>query len=124
MAGKRVLIVDDNVDQLVMLAALLRDGGHTVETATSALYALTVALTFHPEVVFLDIGMPQMDGYQASARFKSHFKRARVFAVTGRAGEEERQKSLAAGFEDHLVKPIDIITIEKILASPSPNPPG
>lgn len=114
--GKRVLVVDDEPDQIQMLAMLLRDAGHRVECATSALYALTLAKDFRPEFVFLDIGMPRMDGYQAAQRFRAAFPGARMFAITGRAGEEARRKSIDAGFEDHLVKPLDVALVEKILA--------
>lgn len=113
---RRVLVVDDEPDQIQMLAMLLRDAGHRVECASSALYALTLARDFRPEFVFLDIGMPRMDGYEAARRFRTAFPDARMFAITGRAGEEARRKSIDAGFEDHLLKPLDVAVVEKILA--------
>ena len=112
---RRVLVVDDEPDQIQMLAMLLRDAGHRVECATSALYALTLAKDFRPEFVFLDIGMPRMDGYEAARRFRAAFPDARMFAITGRGGEEARRKSIDAGFEDHLVKPLDVAVVERIL---------
>jgi DNA-binding response OmpR family regulator len=121
-AGKRILIVDDDTDWAQTLAVLLRRAGHRVETATNPLYAMSLATAFHPEFIFLDIGLPYMDGYDAARRFHANFKGARTFAVTGRSGEDARRKSLAAGFEDHLVKPVDIGTIEKILASKREGP--
>ena len=108
--------MDDEPDQIQMLAMLLRDAGHRVECATSALYALTLAKDFRPEFVFLDIGMPRMDGYEAARRFRAAFPDARMFAITGRGGEEARRKSIDAGFEDHLLKPLDVAVVEKILA--------
>ena len=110
-----MLVVDDEPDQIQMLAMLLRDAGHRVECATSALYALTLAKDFRPEFVFLDIGMPRMDGYEAARRFRAAFPDARMFAITGRGGEEARRKSIDAGFEDHLVKPLDVAVVERIL---------
>ena len=115
--GKRVLIIDDEPDQVASLAAVLKLGGHRVECATNPLYAIDMARKFHPEFVFLDIGLPYMDGYDALRRLKEHFQGARFFAVTGRAGSEARKKSIEAGFEDHLVKPVAITVIEKLLAS-------
>jgi CheY-like chemotaxis protein len=115
MTRKRVLVVDDNPDQIQTLAVLLRESGHRVECATSALYALTLAKDFNPEFVFLDLGMPYMDGYEAVQRFRSAFPAARMFAITGRSGAEARRKSIDAGFEDHLVKPLDVAVVERIL---------
>jgi CheY-like chemotaxis protein len=115
MTKKRVLVVDDNPDQVQTLAVLLRESGHRVECATSALFALTLAKQFKPEFVFLDLGMPYMDGYEAVRRFRSAFPDARMFAITGRSGEEARRKSIDAGFEAHLVKPLDVALVEDIL---------
>jgi CheY-like chemotaxis protein len=115
---RRILLIDDEPDQVATLAMLLRDAGHRVECATNALYAIDIARRFHPEFVFVDIGLQYMDGYQAVRKLKERFKGARMFAVTGRSGEEDRRKSLEAGFEEHLVKPVDVSVIEKLLASP------
>lgn len=116
MSGRRILIVDDEPDQVAMLAVLLEDAGHAVRTATSPLYAMTLAEEFKPEFVFLDLGLPGMDGFEVLRRLKSRFSEARMFAITGRAGSDARSRSLDAGFEEHLVKPVDFAAIEKILA--------
>ncbi len=116
MAGKRILIVDDDTDLLKTLGALLSDGGHQVECATNPLYALDVARTFHPQFVLLGIGLPYMDGYETVRKFRAAFNGARIFAITGRASGEDRAKSLQAGFEDHFVKPLDVAVLEKLLA--------
>jgi two-component system, OmpR family, response regulator len=113
---KRILIVDDEPDQVSMLAMLLEEAGHAVRTATSPLYAMTLAEQFNPEFVFLDLGLPGMDGFEVLRRLRSRFSDARMFAITGRSGAEARSRSLDAGFEDHLVKPVDFAAIEKILA--------
>jgi CheY-like chemotaxis protein len=115
MTQRRVLVVDDNPDQVQTLAVLLRESGHRVECATNALYALTLAREFNPEFVFLDIGMPYMDGYEAVRRFRLAFPEARMFAITGRGGDEARRKSIDAGFEGHFVKPLDVGVIEEVL---------
>jgi DNA-binding response OmpR family regulator len=116
MAGKRILIVDDDTDLLQTLGQLLSDSGHVVECATNPLYALDVARTFHPQFVLLDIGLPYMDGYETVRRFRAAFNGARIFAITGRASEQDRAKSLAAGFENHFVKPLDFTELEKLVA--------
>ena len=96
------------------LALLLREAGHRVETATSPLYALTLAAEFSADVVFLDIGMPVMNGYEVLARLKKNFPRAQFYAITGRA-EETRGKATEAGFDGYFVKPLDFLSIEKLL---------
>ena len=116
MPGKRVLIVDDDPDQVETLAEVLRISGHRVECATNPLFAISLAKEFHPQFIFLDIGLPYMNGYEALARLRRHFSGARFFAITGRAGEGERSKSLEAGFEDHFAKPIDPAVLEALLA--------
>ncbi len=99
-----------------MLQLLLQYEGHEARIAHDGHAALKAVEEFKPEFVFLDIGMPRMDGYQAAQRFRAAFPGARMFAITGRAGEEARRKSIDAGFEDHLVKPLDVALVEKILA--------
>ena len=117
MATKRILIIDDNPDEVATLALLLSDSGHRVEYATNALYAFDLARSFNPQYVLLDIGMPYMDGYEAAAKLKRRFHDAHIFAITGRCGPLERQRSLAAGFEEHLEKPVDVATIERLIAA-------
>lgn len=99
-----------------MLALLLREGGHRVQTATNPLYALTLATEFSADVVLLDIGMPVMNGFEVLPRLKRHFPRARFYAITGRSEEEVRSKALDAGFHGYFLKPLDFAAIEKILA--------
>ncbi|HYX63385.1 MAG TPA: response regulator [Burkholderiales bacterium] len=111
----RVLIVDDNPDQVMTLAELLRMEGHQVECATSGLYALSLARDFHPQYVILDIGMPSMNGYEALAKFKSRFPGAHFISITGRSGEERVASS--AGFEAHVTKPVDFEVVRKLIQS-------
>ncbi|HVJ09967.1 MAG TPA: response regulator [Burkholderiales bacterium] len=112
---RRILIVDDDPDQVATLALLLRASGHRVETATNPAFALTLASEFSAEVVFLDIGMPVMDGYEVLTRLKRNFPRARFYAITGRAESETRSKAMDAGFDGYFVKPVDFVAIEKIV---------
>jgi len=98
-----------------MLALLLREADYRVETATNPLYALTLAAEFSPEVVLLDIGLPEMNGYEVLARLKRSFPRARFYAITGRSEEEVRSKALEAGFHGYFLKPLDFEVIERVL---------
>jgi DNA-binding response OmpR family regulator len=85
--------------------------------ASNALLAIDLVRWFDPESIFLDLGLPFMDGWQAAQILKTDFKGSRLFALSGRSAEEDRRRSIDAGFEDHLVKPVDVRTIEKLLAS-------
>jgi CheY-like chemotaxis protein len=115
LRARTVLVVDDDPDQLAMLALLLREGGHRVQTATNPLYALTLATEFNADVVLLDIGLPIMSGYEVLTRLKRHFPRARFYAITGRSQEESRSKATEAGFDGYFAKPLDFAVIEKVL---------
>ena len=100
------------------MALLLREAGHRVETATSPLFALTLAADFSADVVLLDIGMPVMNGYAVLARLRKNFPRARFYAITGRAESETRTKALEAGFDGYFVKPLDFSALEEALKRP------
>ena len=115
LRARCILVVDDDPDQVATLALLLREAGHRVETATSPLYALTLAAEFNADVVLLDIGMPVMNGYEVLARLKRDFPRARFYAITGRAESETRSKAMHAGFHGYFVKPLDFAAIEEAL---------
>lgn len=115
----RVLIIDDNVDGVSSLRALLAVCGHQVETATSGLQGVEKASTFRPRIVFLDIGMPGMDGYDTAKELRSlpGGPELVLVALTGWGQEEARSRSREAGFDHHLVKPIDANAIEELIAS-------
>jgi len=115
----RILIIDDEPDQLATLALLLGESGHQVEVATNPLYALTLARTFSPQFVFVDIGLPYMDGHEAGRRLKERFAAARIYAITGRSDDDTRRKSEEMRFDGHLVKPVDFALIERLLAEAS-----
>ena len=118
MPGKRVLVIDDDEDQVQTLVVLLKEAGHEVEFATNALIGIEAAKRFRPQFVLLDLGLPFMDGFEAAHALRTDFAGARFVAITGRSAPDDYQRSLDAGFEAHLVKPIDFKTIEKLLDSP------
>jgi len=115
----RVLVVDDNLDSLTSLAMLLRMSGDAVRTASDGTAALEVAKSFRPEVVLLDLGLPGMDGYEIGRRIRKmpESKSAILVAQTGWGQDDDRRRSAEAGFDAHLVKPVDPAELQKILES-------
>jgi signal transduction histidine kinase len=114
---RRVLIVDDNEDAATSLAELLRFDGHVLESAFTARAALAKFESFGPDVVLLDIGLPEMDGYEVARRMRA-LQAQRPFALvalTGYGQASDRDRALDAGFDDHLVKPVDFDTLRRIL---------
>ncbi len=97
---------------------LLKTLGHEVETAYHGAAALELVRTFQPTVVLLDLGMPEMSGYEVAERMQGmpEAKRCALVALTGWGQEEDRQRTKAAGFKDHLVKPVDLAALKKLLA--------
>jgi CheY-like chemotaxis protein len=116
--GRRVLVVDDNVDVAEMLALVLREEGHEVRTAHDGPAALQAAESFRPEVVLLDIGLPRMDGYEVARRLRGQagMKKALLVALTGYGQEEDRRRAEKAGFDVHLVKPANPAALQSLLA--------
>ena len=115
---KRVLIVEDNDDTARALQKALETLGYEVAIAHDGPVALTVARTFRPEVALLDIGLPVMDGYELANRLRAMNISARelhVVAVTAYGADSYRQKSADAGFADHLVKPVDLAKLERVV---------
>jgi PAS domain S-box-containing protein len=118
---RRVLVADDNEDAVQSLALLLQIVGHEVETAYDGLAAVKAAETFRPHVVLLDIGMPILNGYDAARRIRAALgSDVRLIAMTGWGQEKDRQASREAGFDYHLVKPIDIQTVEQLIEQYTP----
>lgn len=114
----RVLIVDDNQDAAETLAELLQMWGHQVHLAHEGRSAIDAALTFEPDLVLLDIGLPVMDGYEVARRLRNHAgDRLRLVAVTGYGQETDRRRAQAAGFQHHLVKPVDLEELRSLLAT-------
>ncbi len=118
--GRRILVVDDNVGAARMLSALLaKSGGHVVDTAFDGTNALQKTRQFRPEVVLLDIGLPGMDGFQVAKAIRAlpEFREILLVALTGYGQEVDRQRSKNAGFDKHLVKPVELSAIENLLAA-------
>jgi len=116
-AGVRVLIVDDNVDAARSLALMLRCEGHDVAVAHEGCAALEAACYRPPEVIFLDLGLPGMDGYEvARALRRAGLSEVLLVALTGYGQEEDRRRTQEAGFDHHLVKPADSTEIRRLLA--------
>ncbi len=117
-AGKRVLIVDDNADAAHTLDALLKTLGHETRVVYDGPQALEAFDEFQPELVLLDIGLPEMSGYEVVRRLRSRRRSGvRIVAVTGWGQAEDRQRSAQAGFDLHLVKPIDEHSLRSALQS-------
>jgi PAS domain S-box-containing protein len=117
--GRRVLVVDDNCDSALSLALLLQLTGNEVHTAHDGEAAVAAASELRPDVILLDIGMPKLNGYDAARRIREQAWAADVIlvAITGWGQEEDRRRSSEAGFDHHLVKPIDLDALHALLAS-------
>ena len=115
----RILVVDDNRDAADSLAMLLRTSGNDIRTAYDGVEAVQVANEFEPEVILLDIGLPNMDGHEVAQRIRqeSWGRRTCLIAVTGWSDEADRARSRAAGFDHHLVKPLDTGHLAHLLGS-------
>jgi CheY-like chemotaxis protein len=118
-ARRKVLVVDDNQDAAETLAMVLQMGGHEVLLAHDGPAALDIAQRHQPSVVFLDIGMPGMSGYDTAGRMRALPGGAQrtLVALTGWGSEDDRAKSLSAGFDVHLTKPVEIAAVEGVLAA-------
>jgi CheY-like chemotaxis protein len=115
---RRILVVDDNTDAAKSLARLLgRLLGQDVRTAKEGGEAIALAHEFRPEVILLDIGMPGMDGYEVARRLREDptLHATQIVALTGWGGRADRQRSREAGFNVHLVKPVEAATLRRLL---------
>ena len=111
----RVLVVDDNRDTADTLGWLVESCGHDVRVAYDGGEVLQVAQSFQPHVVLLDIGLPNLDGYELAGMLRQSLTGVLIIAVTGRGDESQRQKAAEAGFNFSLVKPIDPDTLTEFL---------
>jgi CheY-like chemotaxis protein len=123
-----VLVVDDNVDAAVSLGMLLRLAGQDVRVAYDGPTALRMAVEFQPHLVLLDIGMPGMDGYEVCRRLRGEIglAQATLAALTGWGQDEDRRRSHEAGFDRHIVKPVDPSVLQRLideLPRATPHPP-
>lgn len=115
---RRVLVVDDDRDMGESLVALLRLMGHDALYAANPLEALPTAIAFRPEIAFLDLGMPLLDGYALAHKFRSaaELQELPLIALSGRGSPDDYARSRKAGFDAHVRKPIDQQLLESILA--------
>ncbi|WP_341406143.1 PAS domain S-box protein [Luteolibacter soli] len=121
-SGKRVLIVDDNTDAAQVLAMAVTLMGHEVATAENGQVALDLVPGFRPHVVFMDLGMPVMDGWEAAKRLRAQpgSETIHLVALTGWGQDGDRERTRAAGFDQHLVKPADPETLRRVLLESAP----
>jgi len=117
ISPQRILVVDDNVDAAESLARLLELMGHRVYTAHEGISALRELSEVQPDIVFLDIGLPGMNGYDIAQRVRQlpGSRHITLIALTGRGEEEERTRAFAAGFDDHITKPVAMDTLRETL---------
>lgn len=117
--ARRILVVDDNTDAADSLKVLLGIWGHDVEIAHDGVAALQLARKFDPELVFLDIGLPEMNGYEVARRLREEAvsARAKIIALSGYGAERDHLRSKEAGFDLHLVKPVDPRCLSGVIAS-------
>ncbi len=118
MLKQRVLIVDDNEDASATLASLLEMLGFRVRSATDGATAVELARTFAPDAILLDIGLPGMNGYDVCRKLKNlpELCATTVIALTGYGQADDRRRTREAGFDFHLVKPVDVGEIRKLIA--------
>lgn len=114
----RVLVVDDNMDAADMLVMMLQLFGHEVRAAYTGQTALETAVEYQPDVVLLDIGLPDMNGYEVARHLRQQpqTKDVKLIAMTGYGQDSDRQRSQEAGCEHHLVKPVDPQKLQDLLA--------
>ena len=113
----RVLVADDNTDAASSLGMVLEIMGHEVCVVHNGLEAVTMAEGFRPDVILLDLSMPELNGYDACSRIRAqpHNKSALIVALTGWTLQEYRQRSQELGFDVYLIKPVELAALEKLL---------
>jgi len=114
---QRILVVDDNADAAATLAMLLKMYGHEVRTASDGEEALDQARAFAPDVIFMDLGMPRLDGIEAARRIRAfpQCAQVRIIALTGWGQDADRQRTRAAGMDHHLTKPVSLEALQGVL---------
>lgn len=117
LTKRRILVADDNIDAASSLGMLLEMMGHEVCIVHDGTEAVERAATFRPDIILLDLGMPQLNGYEACARIREQpsDKMTLIVALTGWTQEDKKQRSQQAGFDFHLIKPVELPALEKLL---------
>ncbi len=125
-ARRRILVVDDNRDSAMTLGMMLKLMGNDIQTAHDGLAAVEAAERFRPDMILLDIGLPKLNGYDACRRIREQpwSRGMEIVALTGWGQEEDRRRSKEAGFDDHLVKPVELAILQKLLAKPAVRSPS
>jgi CheY-like chemotaxis protein len=118
-SGRRVLVVDDNVDGADMISELLEALGYHTAKAHDGPDALRIASEFTPEIALLDIGLPVMDGYELAMRLREKWSSVKLVAITGYGQESDRERARRAGFDAHLTKPVNVEALTKLLETMS-----
>ena len=115
--GQRILVVDDNADAAATLAELLKMHGHAVRIASDGEEAIDQARAFQPDIIFMDLGMPRLDGIEAARRIRAlpQCGRARIIALTGWGQDTDRQRTREAGMDHHLTKPVSLEALQRVL---------
>ncbi|WP_081779110.1 response regulator [Legionella sainthelensi] len=114
---RRILVVDDNIDITTSLTLLLELMGHTIKIAYNGLDAIDTASTFHPDLILMDIGMPQLNGYDVAKEIRKQpwGKHIILAALTGWGLEKDKHRAKEAGFDFHITKPIKLDMLERLL---------
>jgi CheY-like chemotaxis protein len=120
--GRRILVVDDNVDSADMLEMLLKQMGADVRVAADGRSAIDTLKSYRPSVVFLDIDLPDMDGHEVARRMRRNLSGGglTLIALTGWSGQEDIRRSKAAGIDHHFVKPLDVVVLAQVLEALPP----
>ena len=126
MSEARILVADDDQDTVLSLTALLRDEGYAVRGVHRGAEVLDAVFNFAPDVVLLDIGMPQMSGYEVARALRERYGSARpaLIAVTGLTDSSHRRQAISAGFEHHVAKPYETRTLLRLIGELSGAAPG
>lgn len=113
----RVVVIEDHEDTAELMSEILRGAGHDVQVAHRGGDGIAAARSSSAEVVLCDVGLPDMDGYEVARRLRADAAtaHARLIALTGYGGDEELEKARSAGFDLHVVKPIDPLGLESLL---------
>jgi len=115
---RRILVIEDNFDAAESLRDALEMDGHRVEIAHEGQAALALARRFAPEIVLCDLGLPRMDGFAVARAFRADpsLRAAHLIALSGYSRAEDRERSAHAGFDKHVAKPVDLDSLELMLA--------
>src|SRR5262249_55751793 len=124
--GESIVLVEDQDDSRMLLREILEDAGYTVTAVSDGKHAVEVIVDKRPRIALVDIGLPIMSGYDVAREIRKHMKPGEIFlvALTGYGQQQDREAVLAAGFDQHLVKPIELETLLDVLRTRRPLRPG